>query len=281
MPRLKGDRWFFYPTQTEYAHPDEYGLSYESVHFESDNNLLHGWYFPSEGRAKGTVVHCHGNAGNITGHFKYVSWMPKRGWNVLCFDYQGFGRSQGTPTRPGAVADAHAAVDYLMSRSDVDPSRVAILGQSLGGAVAVVVASQRDDLCGVAIEGAFSSYRSAARYACKHTWFLWGAASWLPQLLIEAGVDPIKHVTGISPTPTFFVTGSKDRVCDPKQLIALYEKAGEPKSIWVIEDGGHVGALTQTEGIGPDRLDEFLSQCLNRAASENQEGAQFMTDTRH
>ncbi len=132
MTQLKGDRWFFYPTQTEYAHPDEFGLPFESVHFESEGNLLHGWYFPSEGRAKGTIVHCHGNAGNVTGHFKFVTSMPKRGWNVFCFDYRGFGRSRGTPTRPGAVADTHAAVDYLITRRDVDPTRIALFGQSLG-----------------------------------------------------------------------------------------------------------------------------------------------------
>ena len=281
MTQLKGDRWFFYPTQTEYGHPDEFGLSFDSVHFESEGNLLHGWYFPSEGRAKGTVVHCHGNAGNISGHFKYVTWMPKRGWNVFCFDYRGFGRSQGTPTRPGAVADTHAAVDYLMTRSDVDPTRIALFGQSLGGAVGIVAAAQRNDLCAVAIEGAFSSYRRAARFACKNTWFLWGAALWLPQLLIEAGIDPIEHVADISPTPTLFVTGTKDRVCDPKQLIALYEKAGATKSIWVIEGGGHVGAMTQTEGMGADRFDDFLTQCVAGFDTRHQDTEQFVTEIRH
>ena len=278
---MKGDRWFFYPTRKEYAHPDEFALSFDSVRFESEGNLLHGWYFPAQGRAKGTVVHCHGNAGNITGHFQYITGMPDRGWNVLCFDYRGFGQSKGTPSRPGVIADAHAAVDYLLTRSDVDPTRVALFGQSLGGAVGVVVASQRHDLCGVAIEGAFSSYRGAARYACKKTWVLWGAALWLPQLLIEAGNDPIDYVDDISPTPAFFVTGTHDRVCDPKQLIELYEAACEPKSIWVIEGGGHVGALTETDGEGLNRLDGFLTECISRTPSGDRDVGQFVPGLRH
>ena len=119
MTQLKGDRWFFYPTQTEYGHPDEFGLSFESVHFESEGNRLHGWYFPSEGRAKGTIVHCHGNAGNITGHFKYVTAMPKRGWNVFFFDYRGFGGSQGKTLRPGAGACSPLSCVYPVCRCEV------------------------------------------------------------------------------------------------------------------------------------------------------------------
>ncbi|MCH7924970.1 MAG: acetylxylan esterase, partial [Planctomycetes bacterium] len=99
--------------------------------------------------------------------------------------------------------------------------------------------------------------------------------------LIEAGIDPIEHVADISTTPTLFVTGTKDRVCDPKQLIALYEKAGEPKSIWVIEGGGHVGAMTQTEGMGADRFDDFLTQCVAGFDTRHQDTEQFVTEIRH
>jgi|GEM_PF-502083 len=259
MTRLKGDRWFYHPTQKAYADPAEFKLTYESVYFDSERHRILGWYFPACGEAKGTVLHCHGNGGNITGHFKYVGWMPKRGWNVLCFDYRGFGRSEDVPSRPGCIADTHAALDYLLSRDDIDSQRIMLFGQSLGGAVAVVAAGQRDEFCGVAIEGAFSSYRGAVHYVGKKTWYLWAFANWLPPLLVKPGLDAIDSVARIAPTPTFFITGTNDGVCDPQQLVDLYEAAGEPKSLWMIEDGEHTGALTDTNGEGLDRLDRFFT----------------------
>ncbi len=262
MPRLTGDRWFYYPSRREYGHPEDFGLRPESVFFESEGHGLHGWFFPAATPPKGTVIHCHGNAGNITGHFEYVVWLPARGWNVLCFDYRGFGRSEGRPSRPGTVADAHAAIDYTRSRSDVDVSRIVLFGQSLGGAIGIVVAAQRDDLRGVAVEGAFSAYRREAHFICRRSWLLWGVAPLVSRLLIAPGYDPIDHVAETAPTPTFFITGTADRICDYRQTLDLHEAAGDPKSLWVIEDGSHTGALNETDGEGPDRLDEFFTRCV-------------------
>ena len=66
----KGDRFFHHPTRCRYDHPQDHGLTCESVFFHSrDGNRLHGWFFPAGGRAAGTLVHCHGNAGNITAYW--------------------------------------------------------------------------------------------------------------------------------------------------------------------------------------------------------------------
>ena len=152
-----GDRLFYYPTSVVYGRPESHGLTYESVCFESgDGTALHGWFFPSDGPTRGTIVHCHGNAGNITGHFEAVRWLPACGWNVLCFDYRGYGRSAGAPSRSGTIEDARAALRYALSRSDVDPRCVVMLGQSLGGSIGIVVAAECDTLRGLAVEGAFS-----------------------------------------------------------------------------------------------------------------------------
>ncbi len=269
MERLRGDHWFYGPTREVYGAPEELNLDYESIFFESHGERLHGWFFPANLVAacdgptepKGTVIHCHGNGGNITGHFRYVTWMPSRGWNVFVFDYRGFGQSTGHPSRPGTVADTHAAVGYAASRGDVDPGRLVLFGQSLGGAVGIVAASQRDDLRAVAIEGAFSSYRREASFVCKQHVLLWGVAP-LARLLVAEGLDAIDYVGGIAPTPTFFITGTADRICDYRQTLDLHAAAGEPKSLWVIEDGSHTCALADTDedDEGMRRLDEFFTR---------------------
>ncbi len=259
---INGDRWFYHPTREVYALPDEFGLDYQSVEFACEGLRLHGWFFPTGGDAKGTVVHFHGNAGNMTSHFPHVAWMPAAGWNVLCFDYRGYGESQGKPTRQGTVADGHAAIDYVAARPDVDSSRVLLFGQSLGGAVGTVVAAQRKDLRGVVIEGAFSNYRREAGFVCQQTWFLAGAASALAGGLISAGLDPIDHVASIAPTPMLFITGTADTICDYRQTLDLHVAAGEPKALWVIENGRHTSSLTETDGEGARRIDDFLTRCV-------------------
>jgi pimeloyl-ACP methyl ester carboxylesterase len=262
MSRLRGDRWFYRPTDLIYAHPEDFELTYEPVLFTSAGRQLHGWFFPAGADAKGTIVHCHGNAGNITGHFQYVAWMPASGWNVLCFDYRGFGQSEGSSSRPGTIADAHAAIDYVQSREDLEGTRVMLFGQSLGGAIAVVTAADRKDLCGVAVEGAFSDYRLEASFICRKSLLWWFGASIAGRLLIAPGCDPIDYVARIAPTPTFFITGTADSTCDYRQTLDLHRAACAPKSLWVINDGAHTTALTETDGEGQRRLDAFFNDCL-------------------
>ncbi|MFQ5590480.1 MAG: alpha/beta hydrolase [Phycisphaerae bacterium] len=271
MERLHGDRWFYHPSRQVYAHPADFDLAYESVFFDAKDaalggnaaeGKLHGWFFPAKIQPKGTVIHCHGNAGNITSHFQFVAWMPAYGWNVFCFDYRGFGRSPGCPSRPGTIDDARAAIHYVASRDDVDAARLVLFGQSLGGAVGIVAAADRGDLRGVAVEGAFCDYRREAAYVCKRSLILWGVASPVSRLLIQPGYDPIDYVGKIAPTPTFFVTGTADGICDPAHTLELHEAAGDPKSLWVIGGGRHTSAIIETDGEGPRRFDAFFSACV-------------------
>lgn len=258
----RGDGFFHYPTQVTYDRPEEYGLHYESVFFNSCDGLqLHGWFFPAASPTQGTLVHCHGNAGNVTGHYRFVAWLPRRGWNVLCFDYRGYGRSQGHPTREGTVIDTHAAVDYVKTRPDVDPGRIVLFGQSLGGTVAIVAAAGRDDLAALAVEGAFSSYQAEARFVCRRTWWLWGVSGIVPYVFVGPGSDPADYVDRVGAIRKLFICGTRDGVVDYRQTVALHEAAGRPKELWVIDDEGHTTALVNDEdnpvSPGDDRRDRF------------------------
>ncbi len=260
MHQTLGERIFYSPTQKIYGDPAEFDLDYEDVYFDSDGFKLHGWFFRASGEPRGTIVHCHGNGGNITGHYKYTEWLSPHGWNVLCFDYRGYGRSEGVPTRAGTVTDAHRAIDYAINRPDVDESAVAMLGQSLGAAVGIVVAAQRTDLQAVIIEGAFASYQTAANFVCRQNWLLWGVAPIISKALIAQGLDPIDHVADIAPTPLLLVAGTNDHICDYRQTLQLYEKANDPKSKWIIEGGSHTAALSETKGEGQWRFHEFFEK---------------------
>ncbi|UCD27865.1 MAG: alpha/beta hydrolase [Planctomycetota bacterium] len=254
---------FYYPTTTKYSSPQNYRLAYESVSFGTEGGpRLHGWYFPAVGEAAGTVLHLHGNAGNITGHFEHIVWLPAKGWNVLCFDYRGYGQSEGRVTREGTIADAHAALDYLLNRPDVDANRIVGLGQSLGGAVGIVLAAERQEIRGLAVDGAFDNYRRITAWHIRRNPLLFILAWWLPHLLITEGYEPIDYVARIAPRPLFIMQGTKDRVVDPRTAKRLYDAAGDSKELWMIEGADHYQAMDELVDEVHPRLLQFFERCV-------------------
>ena len=284
------DGLFFRPTHRAYASPRQFGLAYEEVRFSAgDGPTLHGWFFPSRtnvsstvlepekvadasmarlssgltdaAQAVGTIVHFHGNAGNITSHFPQVAWLPAFGWNVLCFDYRGYGRSEGRPSRDGLVRDGHAAIDYVRSRPDVDPARIVVFGQSLGAAVAVVVVAAREDVAGLVCDGGFSHYRRVVAWHIRRNPLLRVVAFWIPWLM-DDGYDPIDSVARVAPTPLLILHGTADDVVDPAMAWELYQAAGEPKELWMIEGAGHYEALGTRADEWRPRLLAFVTKCV-------------------
>src|SRR5262245_38553000 len=111
------ESYFYYPDRVAYSTPASAGLSYEEVTFNSrDGTQLSGWFIPAAGRnaraAKGTVVHFHGNAQNISSHWEFLDWLPARAYNVFIFDYRGYGKSQGKPEQKGVFEDSVSALQY-------------------------------------------------------------------------------------------------------------------------------------------------------------------------
>ena len=132
------DSLLFYPSPNLPLDPARLGLAYRDVTIEtSDGVHLQGWFLPSRGPQRGTVLFFHGNAQNIGAHLPNVAWLPDQGFSVLLFDYRGFGRSQGKPTLEGVGLDGEAALRQVFGLAGVDPDRVVVFGQSLGAAIAI------------------------------------------------------------------------------------------------------------------------------------------------
>ncbi len=253
------ERMFFYPDSATYTTPAQLGVRAEDVQIvTADGSRLHGWFLPAVGNAKGSVLHLHGNAANVSNHLPLVSWLPARGYNVLMVDYRGFGRSEGKPSLDGIVDDAAAALAHLRKRPDVDAARLVVLGQSIGGATALRMLAR--DPAGVrlaVIDSAFASYRGIARDATS-------GGPLAPIAALTAGVlpgqdkDPITALKSIQ-VPLIFVHGARDSIIPPANSERLH--AAKPGSQhWSVPDAMHIMALAQ-----PGSWREKLVQAMDAA----------------
>ena len=118
-------------------------MYYEEVALvASDGVRLAGWYLPLAD-ARGTVLFCHGNAGNISNLLGVAEDAHRLGLGILLFDYRGYGQSEGTPSEEGTHRDAEAAWNYLVQEAGLAPDQIAIIGRSLGGPIAARLARDK------------------------------------------------------------------------------------------------------------------------------------------
>lgn len=242
---------FFHPDSRHWGTPREAGLRAEDVTIAGpDAKRLHGWLLPAASPARGTVLHVHGNAANIGNHLPLVAWLPAAGWNVLLFDYRGFGKSEGKPSLDGVVADTRAALEWLRKRPGIDPARIVVVGQSLGGATALrVVADDRaqQPVRGLVVDSSFASYRGIAREAA-------GALKLVVAPLI-AGLpgdasDPVTAARRIT-VPLLVMHGSADRMIDIADSKAIHDAAPGPRKQWFAVPGaGHLDAFMREDVRG-------------------------------
>ncbi len=253
------ERMFFYPDSVTYTTPAKMGVRAEDVHVvSSDGSRLHGWFLPASGHAKGTVLHLHGNAANVSNHLPLVSWLPPRGYHVLMIDYRGFGKSEGKPSLDGIVDDAAAALAYLRTRPDVDSTRLIVLGQSVGGATALRMLAR--DSAGVRlaiIDSAFASYRGIARDATAGS-PLAPIAAFTAGMLPGAEKDPISASKSIQ-VPLIFVHGARDSIIAAVNSERLHA-AAPGSQYWSVPDANHIMALAQ-----PGSWREKLVQAMDAA----------------
>src|SRR5262249_20139555 len=116
------------------------GIKAKDVYFPSSNGKrLHGWFFRRSDPGP-TVLISHGNAGNLSDRSGLCDLVLRAGASVVVYDYQGYGRSEGSPSLKGILDDGLAAYKYLVEQEKVPPQDIVLLGESLGSVVAAHVA---------------------------------------------------------------------------------------------------------------------------------------------
>lgn len=217
----------FYPLSKLDATPTNWSLDFEDVTLQTtDGVALHGWYVPAAGSEQ-VLLFFHGNAGNISHRRASLEVFHRLGLNVLMIDYRGYGQSQGSPSETGLYLDAAAAWAYLVDDKGFAANDVVIFGRSLGGAVAVDLASNVSAR-GLILESTLSSSRDFAQLV-------------FPVLsrLIFMRFDFASAAKMLSVNAPVLVLHSPDDEIMPFKLgEAVFAAANEPKA-FVRMRGGH------------------------------------------
>lgn len=207
---------------------------------------LHGLWHPAEDAKSPILLYLHGARFNVTGSAPRMRRMQEMGFSVLGVDYRGFGKSTAAlPSEESAYEDARAAWDWLAKKYPGRPRYV--FGHSLGGPIAIHLASEVGDESGTIVESTFTSIADVISTT------KWG---WVPvSLLITQRFEAARKVGKIG-SPLLVVHGGEDRLILPDLGRKLYEAAVLPKLFVLVEGGSH----HNTNSVGQAQYRQALAQ---------------------
>lgn len=247
--------WIFQPSDRTWSGGlaaaqgmDDVWIDFKSRSGESNGAdvRLHGLWLPQADANAPVLLYLHGARYDVRGSAPRMRRMHELGFAVLGVDYRGFGRSTaGLPSEAMAAEDALAAWQWLAQQHP--QARRFIFGHSLGGAIAVELASRVSDEAGVIVEGSFTSIPDVVSS------FRWG---WLPvSPLITQRFDAASRVADVG-SPLLVVHGSNDSLIPARLGQALYDKARDPKRFVLVAGGSH----HNTNAVGQAQYREALTE---------------------
>lgn len=219
----------FYPERRILATPAQAGLEFEDLAIESgDGEWLHGWWVPARGgRARAHVLVCHGNAGNVGDRVLHAALLTRAGFDVLLFDYRGYGGNPGSPSEQGLALDVRAARAFLAG-SGVPAERIVYFGESLGTAVVVELATE-DPPAAMLLRSPFVDLASLGRV---HYPFL-------PVRSLLRDRFPLVENLAEVVVPVTVVYGSEDSIVPPDQSLAVAEAARNLRRLVEVDGADH------------------------------------------
>ena len=243
--------FFYYPSDAFYVPAERLGMRWHPYTLpRPGGGDLTAAIVPGQGpdSGKGLVVLFHGNAQNMTAHWTNLAWMVRRGWDILAWDYSGYGASDGKASQKQITLDTRAFLDW--TADSILPryhGRVVLVGQSLGGTILLRgfpewKARSRVDL--VLIEGSFDSYRAMARDVVSRNWFTWPLVPFAT-LLVSDAESPAPWIAKVSPTPLLVVSCGEDKSVPSRFQRRIDALAHDPHWLWDIQGCRHISAFRQ------------------------------------
>jgi uncharacterized protein len=201
----------------------------EEVTLRTDDGLeLRAWHVAAPDPDAITVLVCNGNAGNRGDRLGFAIALRRLGAQALLLDYRGFGSNPGSPSHAGLIADARAALSYLVDARNVNPARIVYFGESLGAAVAAELAVVRPPAA-LILRSPFTSLADVGQH---HYPFL--PVRWI----LRDPLSVVDHVRRVK-VRTLVIAGDRDRVVPIEQSRRVFEAAAGPKELVIVPGADH------------------------------------------
>ncbi|MEN9520837.1 MAG: hypothetical protein RLZZ381_3425, partial [Cyanobacteriota bacterium] len=222
----------FFPDSYIESTPQDYGLDYQDVWLSLGKDRVHGWWIPTAQASQPTLLYLHGNGSNNGDLTQIAAILHQLEVSVLLIDYRGYGKSSSVfPNETRVYEDADAAWQYLTQERKIKPEQIFVYGQSLGGAIAIELATKHPNLAGLITEGTFTSIQDLAGLMPGIKLFPLG-------LLVTQRFDSITKIKSLQ-TPILILHGTGDRTIPLFMAKELYSAAPEPKQLEIFHQAGH------------------------------------------
>lgn len=258
--------------------PQDIGIGYEEIRYTTADGLtIRGWFIPASSAAsansQATIILAHGYSHNRAQMNEYMKFLHERGFHVLSFDFRGHGESDGKFTTIGAneQKDIDGAVEWLKANHPKEAAKIGILGISMGGATSILATANNKKIDAIVSDSSFSKLSNAVDSSFTHfsgvPAFPFSPISMkLAEMETKANIDdvvPVKYVANIAPRPIFIIHSKVDTVIlYDKNALPLYETAGSPKQLWLVEGGEHVENHSFAGKEYEEKVDKFFEESL-------------------
>ncbi|MGB3786899.1 MAG: alpha/beta fold hydrolase [Phormidesmis sp.] len=227
-------RLMYYPTHVLQTTPASHNLAYEDIWVVSTTGTsttgkLHGWWIPQSNHAIGTLIYFHGAGLNIGFNVTQAFWLRQSGFNVLLMEYRGYGLSERRfPTEASLYQDAETALTYLTQERQIEESTIYVYGHSLGGAIAIDLASHHPNLAGLIIHNSFTSMSEMVARSIYARWF---PVQWM----LTQRFESLQKVSRLQ-VPMLLIHAKGDPLIPVEMGERLFEAARSPRKELVLVD---------------------------------------------
>lgn len=243
--------------------PSDYGMSYETIAFESPDGLqLKGWLIPNN-RSDSLIIVCHGHGANKGDVLFAAKFLHDSGYEILLFDFRAHGESQGGIATLGWLEpnDLKAAINYAKNR--INPENIGVIGFSMGGSTAITTAGQTKDIKAVVADSAFADRSRLIRKAVNFPLLDYTTVLFAQMQGLNTYENlPMDYASKISPSALLIIQGDQDHLVEIEDAELLYDKAKEPKELWLVENTPHVRAYQTEKQEYEKRVLEFFDEYL-------------------
>lgn len=258
--------------------PWELNVPWEDVAFPARGGAheVRGWWLPQPTLAR-VIIACAGYRGTKADLLGISTQLWHAGFTVLLMDFYGHGMERGVPVTLGyrEVDDFLGAVAYVNERAPA--AAVGAIGFSMGAAVVIQGAARDERVQAIVADSPFATHRDVVAAQFRQLVPLLPPDPFLaladPLLHRRAGyrfgeVEPLREVAAIAPRPLLIIHSTGDKIIPYQHSIWIYEAAGEPKELWIVEDVPHCGAYFIDRQAYCRRVADFFTDALAAVPAE-------------